>query len=314
LKYNPYYITNNKASSHFGAFSNKCTKGKKLPLKSDTITYRFSFNGMEQDNEIKGDGNAYSTKFRELDTRLGKWLSKDPESKAKPWESPYTSMGNCPIWHNDPLGNIDDRANTNNKNAQAKLHKRMAEKKPSTPTRTPAPSPTPAPTPTPTGPNFRAPFDRSGIVLQGDVSLGGWGGFQAAGQVYGRSETDIDVTFDLKGVANQSTGMESSKALGGSIFAGFNFDLKNLADPNDYQKNIGPKKISIEPYLKCRAGLLVIDYNLSTNEVKVGVGAGYTYSQNEASINFGGGSCVLGIKEKTNIIQLTNDPILLMNK
>jgi hypothetical protein len=47
-----------KPYSHFGAFSNKCTKSKKLHLKSDTITYLFGFNSQENDNETYGDGNA----------------------------------------------------------------------------------------------------------------------------------------------------------------------------------------------------------------------------------------------------------------
>jgi len=49
----------NLTYSHFGAFSNKYTKGKKSHLKSDTITYRFAFNGPEKDDEVAGVGNAY---------------------------------------------------------------------------------------------------------------------------------------------------------------------------------------------------------------------------------------------------------------
>jgi hypothetical protein len=48
-----------KTYRHFGAFSNKCTKGKKSPLKSDTITYLFSFNCQKRDDEVAGEGNAY---------------------------------------------------------------------------------------------------------------------------------------------------------------------------------------------------------------------------------------------------------------
>jgi hypothetical protein len=48
---------NNWPYSHFGAFSNKCTKNKKLPLKSDTITYLFGFNGKEKIDKINGAGN-----------------------------------------------------------------------------------------------------------------------------------------------------------------------------------------------------------------------------------------------------------------
>ena len=55
---------------------------------------------------MKGDGNNYTTEFRQLDTRLGRWFSIDP--KATPWESPYVSMGNNPIWRNDVFGDIFD--------------------------------------------------------------------------------------------------------------------------------------------------------------------------------------------------------------
>jgi hypothetical protein len=51
----------NKPYSHFDVFSNKCTRGKKLHLKSDTITYLFGFNGQERDDEVAGVGNNSTT-------------------------------------------------------------------------------------------------------------------------------------------------------------------------------------------------------------------------------------------------------------
>jgi RHS repeat-associated protein len=85
-----------KSSSHFGAFSNKCTKGKKLPLKSDTITYLFDFYGKENDNEVQGVGNIYDYGFRIYNPRLGKFLSIDPLTKSYPWYTPYQFAGNTP--------------------------------------------------------------------------------------------------------------------------------------------------------------------------------------------------------------------------
>lgn len=58
------------------------------------------------DNEVKGSGNSYTTEFRQLDPRLGRWLSLDPV--IQPWQSPYCSMDNNPIWYNDVFGNVID--------------------------------------------------------------------------------------------------------------------------------------------------------------------------------------------------------------
>ncbi len=64
----------------------------------------FAYNGMKLDNEVSGNGNSYTTLFRELDMRLGRWWAVDPKSEQMPWQSSYNSMDNNPIWHNDPLG------------------------------------------------------------------------------------------------------------------------------------------------------------------------------------------------------------------
>ncbi len=64
--------------------------------------YRYGYQGSEKDDEVKGVGNSYTTLFRQLDARLGRWLSLDLKGTAS--ESPYVSMGNNPIWHNDVLG------------------------------------------------------------------------------------------------------------------------------------------------------------------------------------------------------------------
>ncbi len=64
--------------------------------------YRFGYQGSEKDNEVSGDGNSYTTEFRQLDPRLGRWFSVDPV--FQPWQSPYTSMDNDPVNLNDVLG------------------------------------------------------------------------------------------------------------------------------------------------------------------------------------------------------------------
>jgi len=70
---------------------------------SDSASYRYGFNGMEQLDEISGKGNHNTTEWRELDTRLGgRWWSPDPI--VKPWESPYAGFANNPIYYIDPSG------------------------------------------------------------------------------------------------------------------------------------------------------------------------------------------------------------------
>jgi len=67
--------------------------------------YRYGFNGMEKDNEISGNGNSYTTEFRQLDVRLGRWFSRDPIERA--FESDYAGFSNNPIIKVDPDGDSD---------------------------------------------------------------------------------------------------------------------------------------------------------------------------------------------------------------
>src|SRR5690554_7020950 len=41
------------------------------------MAYRYGFNGMEKDDQIKGKENSYTTEIRQYDPRLGRWLSID---------------------------------------------------------------------------------------------------------------------------------------------------------------------------------------------------------------------------------------------
>ena len=60
-------------------------------------SYRYGFNGMEKDDEVKGEGNNYNYGFRLYDNRVGKFLSVDPLSQKFPYWSPYAFAGNTPI-------------------------------------------------------------------------------------------------------------------------------------------------------------------------------------------------------------------------
>jgi RHS repeat-associated protein len=51
---------------------------------SATIGYRYGFNGKENDNELKDEGNEQDYGMRVYDTRLGKFLSVDPLTRDYP--------------------------------------------------------------------------------------------------------------------------------------------------------------------------------------------------------------------------------------
>ncbi len=59
--------------------------------------YRYGFNGKENDNEVKGEGNQQDYGMRIYDPRLGRFLSVDPLTKEYPWYTPYQFAGNTPI-------------------------------------------------------------------------------------------------------------------------------------------------------------------------------------------------------------------------
>src|SRR5690349_7539972 len=61
-------------------------------------SYRYGFNGKENDNDVKGDGNQQDYGMRVYDPRLGKFLSVDPLSGRYPFYTPYQFAGNKPIW------------------------------------------------------------------------------------------------------------------------------------------------------------------------------------------------------------------------
>ncbi|MBC7388118.1 MAG: hypothetical protein H7329_02810 [Opitutaceae bacterium] len=58
-------------------------------------SYRYGFNGKEDDNDITNGGQDYG--MRIYDKRLGKFLSVDPLTKKYPWYTPYQFAGNMPV-------------------------------------------------------------------------------------------------------------------------------------------------------------------------------------------------------------------------
>ncbi len=83
---------------------------KERSFSSDS--YRFGYQGSLKDDEISGNGNVYSTEFRQLDIRICRWFSVDPEFSSQPWINPYSSMNNNPTNFTDIQGDKIDVTKT----------------------------------------------------------------------------------------------------------------------------------------------------------------------------------------------------------
>ena len=64
---------------------------------SASQSYRYGFNGKENDNEVKGVGNQQDYGMRIYDSRLGKFLIVDPLTRKFPMLTPYQFSSNSPI-------------------------------------------------------------------------------------------------------------------------------------------------------------------------------------------------------------------------
>ncbi|MGZ4042204.1 MAG: RHS repeat domain-containing protein, partial [Bacteroidia bacterium] len=76
------------------------TFGSQMPGRayiSSSGAYRYGFNGKENDDEVKGDGNQQDYGMRIYDPRLGKFLSIDPLTRKYPMLTPYQFASNSPI-------------------------------------------------------------------------------------------------------------------------------------------------------------------------------------------------------------------------
>ncbi len=60
-------------------------------------SYRLGFNGKENDNEVKGEGNQQDYGSRIYDPRINRFLSLDPLTSEYPELSPYQFASNSPI-------------------------------------------------------------------------------------------------------------------------------------------------------------------------------------------------------------------------
>lgn len=68
--------------------------------------YRYGFQGQENDNEVKGEGNSIDFGARLYDPRLGRWFAVEPKERLQPSTSPYSFVNNNPIILVDPDGEI----------------------------------------------------------------------------------------------------------------------------------------------------------------------------------------------------------------
>jgi RHS repeat-associated protein len=87
------------------SFSDYYPYGMQMPFRNDnTPEYRYGFQGQEMDDELKGEGNSYDFGARMYDSRVGRWLSRDPCGGIFAAESPYLSNGNNPVFMIDKKG------------------------------------------------------------------------------------------------------------------------------------------------------------------------------------------------------------------
>jgi len=89
-----YYIAEVLSQQDYYAF------GMQMPYRHFTHgndVYRYGFNGKENDNDVKGEGNQQDYGMRIYDPRVGRFLSEDPLTQEYPWYTPYQFAGNTPI-------------------------------------------------------------------------------------------------------------------------------------------------------------------------------------------------------------------------
>ena len=101
-----YYIAEVLSQNDYYPF------GMMMPGRKYTAEdgYRYGFNGKENDNEVKGEGNQQDYGMRIYDPSLGKFLSVDPLTKDYPELTPYQFASNTPIQAIDLDGLESQRA------------------------------------------------------------------------------------------------------------------------------------------------------------------------------------------------------------
>jgi RHS repeat-associated protein len=89
-----YYIADVVTATDYAPFGSLLT-GRTYRNNGQQLKY--GYNGKENDNDVKGEGNQQDYGFRIYDPRLGKFLSVDPIAKNYPELTPYQFASNSPI-------------------------------------------------------------------------------------------------------------------------------------------------------------------------------------------------------------------------
>ena len=86
--------------------------GMEMPGRSQSANgYRYGFNGMEKDSEVKGGNDDYDFGARMYDARLGRWKSIDPAFRKYSHLSPYHFVACNPIFYIELDGRVFDASN-----------------------------------------------------------------------------------------------------------------------------------------------------------------------------------------------------------
>ena len=95
------------------SYTNYMPFGMEAPGRTfSTDEYRYGFNGMQKDDELKGSGNSLDFGDRMYDPRLGRWIKPDLLEAEAPMWTPYRFAFDNPIRFLDPTGQFEIDATT----------------------------------------------------------------------------------------------------------------------------------------------------------------------------------------------------------
>jgi RHS repeat-associated protein len=100
----PFGMFPKTTNLRFSSFSNAALAVEIKERSWSVSSYRYGFNGMEKDDELKGNGNSLDFGARIYDSRVSRFLSRDPLQKKYPFYTPYLFSRNTPIWTIDVGG------------------------------------------------------------------------------------------------------------------------------------------------------------------------------------------------------------------